>query len=130
MCRVLGCVAAEETTLRHELLEAPNPVVRQSERHDSGWGLSVYRRGDGEPPSTLRFAEAAFSSSELETAAGLRGRLFNLHVRRATFGRLAEENTHPFTLGGYSFSHNGTIIEPERLVHESGVAPPKGSTDS
>jgi predicted glutamine amidotransferase len=129
MCRVLGCVAGEEVNLRHELLDAPNPVVRQSERHDSGWGLSVYRRAEGEAPNTLRFAEAAFSSAELESAAEMRGRIFNVHVRRATFGGLAEENTHPFTLGSYSFSHNGTIGEPERLL-ELGVAPPKGSTDS
>jgi glutamine amidotransferase len=129
MCRVLGCVAAQEVTLRSELIDAPNPVVHQSERHDSGWGLSVYRRGDGEAPNTLRFAEAAFSSAELESAAELRGRIFNVHVRRATFGGLAEENTHPFTLGSYSFSHNGTIGEPERLL-EPGVARPKGQTDS
>src|SRR3954468_1550203 len=129
MCRVLGCVAADPMTLRHELLEAPNPVVRQSERHDSGWGLSVYSRADGEAPNTLRFAEAAFSSSELESAAEMRGRIFNIHVRRATFGGLAEENTHPFTLGTYSFSHNGTIVEPERLLGPA-VAKPKGQTDS
>jgi predicted glutamine amidotransferase len=129
MCRVLGSVAAEQITLRHELLEAENPVVRQSEKHDSGWGLSVYRRADGESPNTLRFAEAAFSSSELEAAADMRGRIFNVHVRRATFGGLSEENTHPFCLGSNSFSHNGTIIEPERLL-EPGVARPKGTTDS
>jgi predicted glutamine amidotransferase len=52
-----------------------------------------------------------------------------VHVRRATFGGLAEENTHPFCLGNYSFSHNGTILEPERLL-EPGVARPRGSTDS
>jgi glutamine amidotransferase len=129
MCRVLGCVAADQVTLRHELLEAPNPVVRQSEHHDSGWGMAVYRRGDGDEPQSLRFPEAAFSGNEIRAAAELRGRIFNVHVRRATFGGLAEENTHPFCLGSYSFSHNGTIIEPEKLL-EPGVARPRGSTDS
>ncbi|MEA2448444.1 MAG: hypothetical protein QOG63_376 [Thermoleophilaceae bacterium] len=129
MCRVLGCVAADEVTLRHELLEAPNPVGRQSERHDSGWGLAVYRRADGEEPTCLRFPEAAASSAELATASELSGRIFNVHVRRATFGGLSDENTHPFCLGSYTFSHNGTIVEPERLL-EHGVARPKGQTDS
>src|SRR5918998_392359 len=36
MCRVFGCVSAEPTSVRHELVEADNPMVRQSEEHDSG----------------------------------------------------------------------------------------------
>src|SRR4051812_45810918 len=129
MCRVLGCVAAEPVSLRHELLEAPNPIVRQSEVHDSGWGMSVYRRAEGEEPRCIRFAEAAFSTEELRTASELRGRIFNVHVRRATFGGLSLENTHPFCLGSYSFSHNGTIVDCPRLL-EPGVARPRGQTDS
>ena len=37
MCRVFGCVAAEPASIRLELVEAENPLVRQSEEHDSGW---------------------------------------------------------------------------------------------
>ncbi|MDQ3647668.1 MAG: hypothetical protein M3433_03620 [Actinomycetota bacterium] len=44
MCRILGCVAAEPASVRHELLDAPNPLIRQSEHHDSGWGMAVYER--------------------------------------------------------------------------------------
>src|SRR5919107_1781379 len=90
MCRVLGCVAAAPLTLRHELLAADNPLIRQAERH---------------------------------------GRIFNVHIRRATMGGLAPENTHPFCLGEYSFCHNGTIVEYPRLL-EPGVARPHGTTDS
>src|SRR3954452_24184148 len=129
MCRVLGCVAAAPVTLRHELLAADNPLIRQAEKHDSGWGMAVYPRGDGEEPVSLRIAEAAFSGDELQAAADLKGRIFNVHVRRATMGGLAPENTHPFCLGEYSFSHNGTIVEYPRLL-EGGVARPQGSTDS
>ena len=68
MCRVLGCVAADPVSLRHELLEAPNPIVRQSEVHDSGWGMAVYRRGEGEQPVCTRFPDAAFSGEELAAA--------------------------------------------------------------
>ena len=47
MCRVFGCVAAAPITIRHELLDAENPNIRQSEDHDSGWGMAVYERPDG-----------------------------------------------------------------------------------
>ena len=130
MCRVLGCVAAEPIALRRELLDAENPLIVQSEHHDSGWGMSVYPRGEGEEPRHLRFPEAAFSSDEIAAASELRGRIFNVHVRRATFGGLALENTHPFCLGAYSFSHNGSIVEYPRLLAEPGVAQPHGATDS
>jgi predicted glutamine amidotransferase len=130
MCRVLGCVAAEPVSLRHELLDAENPLIRQSEHHDSGWGMSVYPRGDGEGPHCSRFPEAAFSGDELAAASELSGRIFNVHVRRATFGGLALENTHPFCLGSYSFSHNGSIVEYTRLLDQPGVAQPSGATDS
>jgi predicted glutamine amidotransferase len=129
MCRVFGCVAAEPVSIRHELLEAENPMIRQSEDHDSGWGMAVYRRIDGEAPELIRFPQAAFTDSEFLAATESRGRIFNVHVRRATMGGLSLENTHPFALGDYSFCHNGTIIRYPRLV-EPGMPPPAGDTDS
>jgi predicted glutamine amidotransferase len=129
MCRVLGCVASEPVSLRHELLEAPNPIVRQSEVHDSGWGLAVYRRAEGESPTCTRFPEAAFSGEELAAASDQRGRMFNVHVRRATIGGLSPENTHPFCLGTYSFSHNGTVIDFGKLAGPE-VQKPHGTSDS
>jgi predicted glutamine amidotransferase len=111
------------------LLDAPNPIVRQSEVHDSGWGVSVYRRGEGEEPTCLRFPDAAFGDDEFAAATELRGRMFNVHVRRATIGGLEPENTHPFCMGSYSFSHNGTISDFGRLLGP-GVGTPKGTSDS
>ena len=129
MCRVFGCVAADPITVRHDLLEAENPLIRQSEDHDSGWGMSVYKRGDGAEPRCLRFPEAAFEADQFVAATELRGRIFNVHVRRATMGGLTPENTHPFCLGSYSFCHNGTIVNYPKLL-TNGVPQPKGETDS
>jgi predicted glutamine amidotransferase len=130
MCRVFGCVAAEPASIRHELIEAVNPMIRQSEDHDSGWGMAVYERGDGLDPRCVRFAEAAFSDPDFVDATSIRGRIFNVHVRRATMGGLAPENTHPFCLGSYSFGHNGTILRYPRLLEHPSVTPPNGDTDS
>lgn len=129
MCRLLGCVAVEQVSLRHELLDAENPLIRQSEDHDSGWGLAVYRRGEGEEPICRRFPEAAFQDEGFRAATELRGRIFHVHVRRATMGGLLPENTHPFCLGPYSFCHNGTVVHFPRLM-ELGVQKPRGTTDS
>ena len=116
MCRVFGCVAAEPASIRHELVEAENPLIRQSEEHDSGWGMAVYERADGLDPRCVRFPEAAFSDPDFIGATEMQGRIFNVHVRRATMGGLAPENTHPFCLGSYSFGHNGTILRYPRLL--------------
>ena len=129
MCRVFGCVAAEPASIRHELLEAENPLIRQSEEHDSGWGMAVYERANGLDPLLVRFPEAAHADGEFEGATTMKGRIFNVHVRRATIGDLTLANTHPFCLGSYSFGQNGTIVRFPRLL-EPGVAQPAGDTDS
>jgi predicted glutamine amidotransferase len=129
MCRVFGCVAREPISVRFDLLEADNPLIRQSEEHDSGWGMAVYRKADGEDPRCMRFPEAAHENDEFAEATQLTGRLFNVHVRRATMGGLAPENTHPFCLGPYTFCHNGTIVRFNKLL-EPGVNKPVGQTDS
>jgi predicted glutamine amidotransferase len=130
MCRVFGCVAAEPSSIRHELIEADNPLIRQSEDHDSGWGMAVYERADGLDPRCVRFPEAAFANPDFLDATDLEGRIFNVHVRRATMGGLAHENTHPFCLGSYSFGHNGTILRYPRLLEHPSVTRPAGDPDS
>jgi predicted glutamine amidotransferase len=129
MCRVFGCVASQPVSIRHELLDAENPLIRQSEEHDSGWGMAVYERTDGGDLRLVRFPEAAHIDDDFLTATEMRGRIFNVHVRRATMGGLSLVNTHPFCLGSYSFCHNGTIMCYPRLLGDT-VSPPVGDTDS
>jgi predicted glutamine amidotransferase len=129
MCRVFGCVAAAPVSIRHELLEAENPIIRQSEEHDSGWGMAVYERTGGGQPQLVRFPDAAHADDGFVGATELRGRIFNVHVRRATMGELCLENTHPFCLGNYTLGHNGTIVRYPRLL-EPGMRRPEGDTDS
>jgi predicted glutamine amidotransferase len=130
MCRVFGCVAAEPASIRHELVEAENPLIRQSEEHDSGWGMAVYERADGRDPDLVRYPKPAYDDDEFLEVTSRKGRIFNVHVRRATMGGLALENTHPFCLGSHSLGHNGTIVRYPRLLEDPRVARPKGDTDS
>ncbi|MEA2429642.1 MAG: hypothetical protein QOF65_2029 [Thermoleophilaceae bacterium] len=125
MCRVLGSVAAEPVSLRHELLEAANPLIR-SAHQDDGWGMAAYKHAEGEEPTCARFPADPRAD---EQAVDTRARLHNAHVRKATVGDLKPENTHPFCLGPYSFSHNGTIRHITRYADPS-VERPAGDTDS
>ena len=77
----------------------------------------------------MRFPEAAHADGEFVKATELRGRIFNVHVRRATMGELSLENTHPFCLGNYTLGHNGTIVRYPRLL-EPGMRRAEGDTDS
>lgn len=130
MCRIAGSVSSEPVSLRRELLDCENPLIHQSEQHDSGWGLAVYERADGVPPRVERFPVAAYEDERFEAATRLEGRIFNVHVRRATIGGLREENTHPFAYDRLSFSHNGTVLRFARLLRHHGELQPAGDTDS
>lgn len=129
MCRVFGAVASDPISVKHELIESVNPMIRLSEDHDSGWGVAAYADVGREAPISERFASAAHSDGRFPAATDLRGRIFNAHVRRATHGGLADENTHPFEFGPYSFAHNGTILAPRTMLRER-MGTPRGQTDS
>jgi len=129
MCRVLGAVSSDPISIRHELVEATNPMIRLSEDHDSGWGVCAYPQVGSAAPRSERFADAAHLDRRFNAATELRGRIFNTHVRRATLGGLSSENTHPFEFGPYSFSHNGTILGYRNLLRP-GMDDPVGQTDS
>ncbi|MFY9264670.1 MAG: class II glutamine amidotransferase [Solirubrobacterales bacterium] len=129
MCRVFGAVASAPISVRYELVEAVNPMIRLSEDHDSGWGMAVYEDVGADAPLIERFSVAAHSDRRFDATTTINGRIFNAHVRRATLGGLSAANTHPFDFGPYSFSHNGTILDYRSLIRP-GMPGPKGETDS
>ena len=126
MCRLFGAVAATPIDVSFELLEAQNSILRQSERHDSGWGSAYYSDG---VPVIHRFPHAAHADEAFDEATSQRARLIMVHVRRATIGDLGLDNTHPFAEGPYTYCHNGTILKAAELVPLSGRRP-RGDTDS
>jgi glutamine amidotransferase len=111
------------------LVESINPMIRLSEDHDSGWGIASYRDVGQAAPISERFALAAHNDNRFTAATDLRGRIFNVHVRRATLGGLSDENTHPFEFGPYTFAHNGTILGFRNLLRPA-MGEPVGQTDS
>jgi predicted glutamine amidotransferase len=126
MCRLFGAAASAPINVRFELLESDNSVLRQSERHDSGWGCVFYRDHE---PTVRRFPVAAHEDAGFTEATTAEGDLIVVHVRRATVGGLSLANTHPFTDGPYSYCHNGTILKAAQL-EPLARRRPAGDTDS
>lgn len=141
MCRLYGFRATEPTKVECTLVHAQNALMVQSRRdreglsHGHGWGIATYQN---QTPHVERQAWAAYHGEHFRRAAArAHSRTVLAHVRRATVGLPALENTHPFTDGPWAFAHNGTIPRfsamRERILEL--VAPwrrgaIKGATDS
>ena len=109
MCRVFGSVSAEPVSIQHELLEAENPLIRQSEEHDSGWGMAVYERADGADPQLRALPEAAYQDGDSWRHRDARAHLQRPRAARHD-GRPDAREHASVRLGNYSFCHNGTIL--------------------
>lgn len=133
MCRLLGFVSRDETTLEHALGSDFEAFTALSTGlHADGWGLAAELGGRR---SVTVAAEAAHSSAEF--AATTRDTALTsaiVHLRAATLDLpIAERNTHPFVHGEYSFAHNGSIREIasiEPLIDADLLRTLSGETDS
>ncbi|MFY9989925.1 MAG: class II glutamine amidotransferase [Rhodoplanes sp.] len=141
MCRLYGFRATELTKIECTLLHAQNALIVQSWKdrsgtsHLHGWGLAAYQN---QRLHIERQAQAAIEAEGFRRAAS---RAYSntvlAHVRRATVGRIALENTHPFCHGPWAFVHNGTLpnfdslrprmIEMMTPEHRAAI---RGETDS
>ncbi len=130
MCELLGMSANVPTDICFSFAG----LIRrggQTGRHADGWGITFYE-GKG-----CRAFHDPRPSAESEVAHFLRdypirSNVVISHIRRANRGRIALENTHPFTreLWGraWTFCHNGQLRGVKRLVLAHNR--PVGTTDS
>ena len=135
MCRLFGSRSRLPSGVSHELLHGANALRVQSREHPDGWGLGWYEDG---APRVVRSLTPAHGDGEFETASSfLRAETVVAHVRKASIGRISEENTHPFQRGAWLFAHNGTIpgweeVQPrlEELIAPALRGELRGQTDS
>lgn len=119
MCRLYGFRATERTKVECSLAHAQNALLAQSrqdhksESHPDGWGIAFYRNGE---PRLERYDKAAYKDIRF---GALAERVFShtviAHVRLATIGTPAPQNTHPFVYGRWTFAHNGTVTAFRRV---------------
>lgn len=135
MCRLFGCRTKESTGVSHELFHGANALRIQSKEHPDGWGLGWYENG---APRVVRSLTPAHGDGEFEKLSQfVRATTVLAHVRKASIGKVAPENTHPFQRGPWLFAHNGTLPgwERGRSLLEELIAPSlrselRGETDS
>ncbi len=131
MCRLLGIVSSRPTDFRTLLAERPRCLATLGEEHRDGWGIAAWSDGRWRLHKGTRPAsrDARFRERALE----LRGEVLVSHVRKATIGRVATANSHPFARGRWVFAHNGTIQDLAWVragVSSARAAEVRGDTDS
>jgi predicted glutamine amidotransferase len=138
MCRLFAQHASPDHDTHEPLCIAHNALRTQSHKHPHGWGIGWYEAGDvcvrrGIMPA---HADDAFVAAAREA----RSEIVLAHVRDASVGGVAEENTHPFVYGPWLFAHNGTVARfrrvaqvrarLEREIHPAFQRSISGDTDS
>lgn len=99
--------------------------------HKDGWGIAFYQ---GKGVSTFKDAQASHQSevARLVSDYPIKSNVVVGHVRQANRGRVALENTHPFSreLWGryWTYAHNGQLKDYKTLP--LGRFKPVGTTDS
>jgi predicted glutamine amidotransferase len=112
-----------------------------TDQHADGWGIAFFEgergaEGTGDDKGLRHFVDhqAACDSpvAELISRYPIKSRNVIAHIRKATQGRVALENCHPFVreLWGryWVFAHNGDLKDFSPRLH--GSFRPVGSTDS
>ncbi len=137
MCRLLTLIEPEkelqEKAIRQfaELADCGLVPPGTSRGHADGWGVVAYKNGEirvTEKQPTTAYQNPAFID------AGLREQSPSLlisHLRKASRGKVSIENTQPYTLNSFSFGHNGTVSDFEKLtLTPKFQATRKGESDS
>ena len=139
MCQLLGmnCNAPTDVTFSFRGFAQRGG---NTDHHADGWGIAFFegeQDGDGKGDRGLRHFvdhQSACSSpvAELISRYPIKSRNVISHIRKATQGRVALENCHPFVreLWGryWVFAHNGDLKDFAPRLH--GSFRPVGNTDS
>jgi predicted glutamine amidotransferase len=96
------------------LLDAPDSLARQSRAEPDGAGLGHFTADDR--PSVYRTVLAAYEDSQFAAESReVESKTFVAHIRYASTGAVALENTHPFEQDGRLFAHNGVVGDLPKL---------------
>lgn len=127
MCQLLGMNANTPT----DLVFSFTGFARRAEEHKDGFGIAFF-----EDAGVRLFVDAQSAAqspvAEMVRRYPIRSPNVIAHIRKATQGRVALQNTHPFQreLWGryWAFAHNGDLKGYAPTLH--GAFRPVGDTDS
>jgi glutamine amidotransferase len=133
MCQLLGMNCNAPTDVAFSFTGFAQRGGRTDE-HADGWGIAFFEGGDDKGLRHFVDHQPACESpvAELIRRYPIKSRNVIAHIRKATQGRVALENCHPFVreLGGrYGvFAHNGNLENFQPRLHAA--FQPVGRTDS
>ncbi|MGR6804995.1 class II glutamine amidotransferase [Sphaerotilus natans] len=127
MCQLLGLNANTPT----DLVFSFTGFAHRAVEHRDGFGIAFFE-GAGLRLFVDHQSAAESPVAEMIRHYPIRSRHIVTHIRKATQGRVALENTHPFVreLWGryWVFAHNGNLVDYHPKLHAS--FHPVGDTDS
>ena len=127
MCQLLGMNANTPT----DVMFSFTGFSTRAEEHKDGFGIAFF---EGPGVRLLVDAQSARTSpvAEMVRRFPIKSRAIVAHIRKATQGRVALQNTHPVVreLWGryWIFAHNGDLPDYRPRLH--GAFQPVGETDS
>jgi glutamine amidotransferase len=120
MCRLFGLHGGERRlSATFWLLESPGSLAVQSRTQPDGFGIGTFE-DDGSPDVDKRPIRAIDDELFAREAHEERSRTFVAHLRFASAGPPAPQNTHPFEQDGRLFAHNGVLWGLEELEQRLG----------
>lgn len=137
MCQLLGMNSSKPAAVDFSFAGFAERGGRTGEHRD-GWGVAIHT-ADGCRLVTDHLASIDSPLAQQFRQQPVKARNVVAHIRKATQGRIARENSHPFTrtLWGrtWSFAHNGDLKQfhpAAALTDDGGQAryTPLGDTDS
>jgi predicted glutamine amidotransferase len=127
MCQLLGLNANTPT----DLVFSFTGFAHRAVQHKDGFGIAFFE-GAGVRLFVDHQSATASPVAEMIRRYPIRSRHIVTHIRQATQGRVALENTHPFMreLWGryWVFAHNGNLVDFHPKLHAN--FHPVGDTDS
>ena len=138
MCRMYAAIS--KNVIKREWLDPVQDLAKNGKTrsdmpepgHHDGWGMVAYfKEGfpeylDREPHSVTKdmehFKNGAAAIEEGKSKAAM------VHFRKISVGQPQISNTHPFLHKEWSFCHNGTIFDSEKIPLQK--LQPGGATDS
>lgn len=104
--------------------------LKESPGHKDGWGVAWYY---GDQNFLQKFPTDAFVDERYPKTLKKIGEpdILLAHLRKVSVGKISLNNSHPFRFGQWSFCHNGTIYQSEKLkIIKKLTGEIKGNTDS
>lgn len=126
-------ISAPEQSLMRQSLRA-----RESKTETNGDGFGIAWYGARETPGVYHDVLPAWADHNLRSIAHqVRSHLFLAHVRASTGTATSRTNCHPFTVGPWSFMHNGQVggyagfrRQVDMMIDEECYSHRNGTTDS